>query len=191
MKAAKSAAWTAALMATAALGSGEARAQDVSLPLGAAVPAVTLEDLEGEPVALHEMIAGRPALLQVWATWCPLCEELQPQIERIQAEHGDDLAVVGIAVAVNQNPRRIKRHLERHALGFPVLYDARGDAVRALNAATTSIVVLVDAEGRVVYTGVGADQDLVGAVARLFGSHHPDRAAPARTMSISGGLLRR
>lgn len=156
-------------LATAALAAVGAGAQEVSLPLGTVAPDAALEDLDGNAVRLQEVIAGRPALLQVWATWCPLCEELQPQLDRIRAERGDDLAMVAIAVAVNQNPRRIKRHLEQHALGFPLLYDARGEAVRALKAATTSIVVLLDAEGRVAYTGVGPDQDLVAAVESLLG----------------------
>lgn len=156
-------------LATAALAAVGADAQEVSLPLGTVAPDAALEDLDGNAVRLQDVIGGRPALLQVWATWCPLCEELQPQLDRIRAERGDDLAMVAIAVAVNQNPRRIKRHLERHPLGFPLLYDTRGEAVRALEAATTSIVVLLDADGRVAYTGVGADQDLVAAVESLLG----------------------
>ena len=160
---------TAAALA-AVLGASGASAQEVSLPLGAVPAAATLQDLDGNAVRLQDVIAGRPALLEIWATWCPLCEELQPQLDRIRAERGDELAIVAIAVAVNQNPRRIKRHLERHDPGYPHLYDARGEAVRALNAATTSIVVMLDAEGRVVYTGVGGDQDLLAEVERLLGS---------------------
>ena len=157
---------TATLAAPAA-----ARAQHggVSLPLGSAAPDVTVEDLDGNPVSLDELVAGRPALLEFWATWCPLCEELQPQLDRLRAEHGDALAIVAVGVAVNQNPRRIRRHLEHHDPGYPHLYDAKGEAVRAYQAATTSIVVILDAEGKVAYTGVGADQDLVAAVERVLG----------------------
>ena len=160
---------TAAALA-AVLGASGASAQEVGLPLGSVPATATLEDLDGNAVRLQDVIGGRPALLEIWATWCPLCEELQPQLDRIRAERGDDLAIVAIAVAVNQNPRRIKRHLERHDPGYPHLYDVRGEAVRALAAATTSIVLMLDAEGRVVYTGVGADQDLVGEVEKLLGS---------------------
>ena len=45
-----------------------------------------------------------------------------------------------------------------------------GGAVRAYNATTTSIVVMVDGEGKVAYTGVGTRQDLVGAVEALLGN---------------------
>jgi TATA-box binding protein (TBP) (component of TFIID and TFIIIB) len=33
---------------------------------------------------------------------------------------------------------------------------------------TTSIVVLLDADGKVAYTGVGMQQDLIGAVEELL-----------------------
>ena len=156
-----------ALLALAAL-PAPAAAQGVSLPKGTAAPDVTLEDLDGNAVRLADVIRGKPALIEFWATWCPLCEELQPQLDHIQAAHGDHLNIVAVAVAVNQNPRRIRRHLEDHDPGYPFLYDARGEAVRGFQAATTSIVVLLDGEGRVVYTGVGKDQDLVAAVEALL-----------------------
>lgn len=160
----------AAVAAVAMLTAAEAAAQNaVSLPLGTPAPAVTLEDLDGNAVRLDDIIAGRPALVEFWATWCSLCEELQPQLDRIHAERGDELAMVAVGVAVNQNPRRIRRHLEDHDPGYPHLYDASGEAVRAYKASTTSIVVLLDAEGRVAYTGVGGDQELLEAVETLLG----------------------
>jgi thiol-disulfide isomerase/thioredoxin len=140
----------------------------VSLPLGTEGPPATVEDLEGNPVDRLELIDGRPALLEFWATWCPLCAELQPQLDQLHANYGDDIALVAVGVAVNQNPRRILRHLEANDPGYPHLYDARGDAVRAYQAPTTSVVVILDAQGRVTYTGVGRDQDLVAAMERAI-----------------------
>ena len=52
---------------------------------------------------------------------------------------------------------------------FQFLYDRRGGATRAYKAPTTAYVVMLDAEGRVAYTGVGAGQDLERALARIVG----------------------
>lgn len=143
----------------------------VSLPIGSDAPSATLEDLEGNAVELASYVPrGKPAIIEFWATWCELCEALQPQLDRIQATHGDDVNIVAVAVGVAQTVRRIQRHLEDHDPGYAYLYDARGAAVRAFNATTTSIVVMLDAQGKVVYTGVGGQQDLVGAVERLLTS---------------------
>lgn len=142
----------------------------VSLALGTQGPGAAVEDLEGNAVDLIDYVKGKPALIEFWATWCELCAALQPQLDEIQAMHGNDLNVVAVAVAVAQTVRRVQRHLADHDPGYPYLWDARGAAVRAYNATTTSIVVMLDADGKVAYTGVGAEQDLTGAVERLLSS---------------------
>ena len=140
----------------------------VSLAYGTVGPGAAVEDLEGNAVDLMDYVKGGPALLEFWATWCENCEALQPQMDEIQAKYGDRLNVIAVAVGVSQSVRRVKRHLERHNPGYPYLWDARGAAVRAYKAMTTSIVVLLDADGRVAYTGVGSGQDLLGAVEKLL-----------------------
>ncbi|MBM4183100.1 MAG: TlpA family protein disulfide reductase [Gemmatimonadetes bacterium] len=142
----------------------------VSLPIGTVGPSAALEDLQGNPIDLLNYTRGKPTIIEFWATWCGLCERLQPQIDRIHAQYGTRLNVVAVAVGVAQTVRRVQRHIDEHKTPYPVLWDARGGAVRAYNATTTSIVVMLDAQGRVAYTGVGGDQDLVGAAARLLGS---------------------
>jgi thiol-disulfide isomerase/thioredoxin len=161
-----------ALLILGAAPSAPLRAQSgegqVGLPLGTAAPSAALEDLEGNPVDLGDYVAGRPAVIEFWATWCENCEALQPQLDEIQRRYGQEVSVVAVAVAVSQSVRRVRRHVEGHDPGYPYLYDADGEAVRAYRAPTTSVVVILDAEGRVAYTGVGRDQDLVTAVEKVL-----------------------
>ena len=142
----------------------------VSLALGTMGPGAAMEDLEGNAVDLINFTRGKPAIIEFWATWCELCEALQPQLDQIQAMHGNEVNVVAVAVGVAQTVRRVQRHLDDHDPGYTYLWDGRGAAVRAYNATTTSIVVMLDAEGRVAYTGVGAQQNLAAAVERLLSS---------------------
>lgn len=147
-----------------------AQQMDVSLALGTQAPDVALEDLDGNPIQLLDVVDGKPALIEFWASWCENCEALQPQLDEIQARFGDQLNVIAVAVAVSQSQRRVKRHVEDHGADYPYLWDGAGGAVRAYQAATTSIIVLLDADGRVAYTGVGAGQDLVSEVEALLGA---------------------
>ncbi|MGH7443624.1 MAG: TlpA family protein disulfide reductase [Longimicrobiales bacterium] len=146
-----------------------AAAQDIGLPVGTLAQAVTLQDLDGNPVDLGQFIGNGPVLLEFWATWCPLCEELEPAMHAVEQRFGDAVEVVVVAVGVNQNARSIRRHLEKHRVPGRILFDAEGAATRAFKAPTTSYVVVLDAQGRVAYTGQGGDQDLVAAVARVTG----------------------
>ena len=140
----------------------------LGLPAGTPAPDALVEDLEGNEVSLLEVVGGRPALIEFWASWCEQCELLEPEIDRVRERFGDRVAVVAVAVAVSQSRRRVRRHVERHAPGYDFVYDAGGEAVRAYKALTTSIVVLVDGDGKVVSTGVGPDQELVKALEALL-----------------------
>ncbi|MDH3207813.1 MAG: TlpA family protein disulfide reductase [Gemmatimonadota bacterium] len=146
-----------------------AQSGGVSLALGTPGPGAELQDLEGNTVQLLDYVeAGKPTVIEFWATWCEQCEALQPQFDQLQARYGSEVNVVAVAVGVSQSVRRVRRHLEDHDPGYPFLYDARGAAVRAYNASTTSIVVMLDADGKVAYTGVGTDQDLLRAAESLL-----------------------
>lgn len=146
--------------------------EGIALPVGTPAPDATVEDLEGNAVSLLDMAGvtgGRPALIEFWATWCEQCEALQPQLDAVRDRWAGQVGVVAVAVAVAQSRRRVRRHVERHAPRYAYVYDASGEAVRSYQALTTSIVVLVDGEGRVAYAGTGPEQDLVGAVEAMMG----------------------
>jgi peroxiredoxin len=140
-------------------------AQDViGIPIGETPPAVTLENLSGDSVALSRWIGKKPVLVEFWATWCPICTELLPRMEAAQKKYGDRAEFLVVAVAVNQSKNTVRRHLERHPMPFTLLWDANGAAVRAFQAPSTSYIAVLDAKGRVVYTGVGADQNIEAAI---------------------------
>jgi thiol-disulfide isomerase/thioredoxin len=137
---------------------------DLGIPVGTVAKAVTIEDLDGQPVDLGQFIGKKAVLLEFWATWCPLCKALEPKMTAARERHGDRVEFIVVAVGVNQSKASIKRHLERHPMPFRILWDAGGGAVRAFQAPTTSYVVTLDASGKVAYTGAGEDQDIEAAV---------------------------
>jgi len=141
----------------------------MGIAIGATPPAVTIEDLDGHPADLSGLVGKRPVLVEFWATWCPLCAALMPRLDSAYARHHADVAFVAIAVAVNESPAAVKRHLAKQPIPFTFLWDANGGAVRAFQAPSTSYVVLLDASGKVAYTGVGADQDIEAALQRVVG----------------------
>jgi len=148
-------------------GRGVAQDDELGIAIGARPAAVTIEDLDGRPVDLGQIIGKKPVLLEFWATWCPLCAALFPRIEAAHARFGNRVEFVVIAVAVNQSQTTIKRHLTRHPMPFRVLWDSNGRAVRAFQAPSTSYVVVLDSAGKVAYTGLGAEQDIEAALRRV------------------------
>jgi len=141
----------------------------IGIEHGAVPEPLTLTTIDGETVDLAESFGQRPVVLEFWATWCPKCEALAPKMSAAHEEFGDRVDFYAIAVAVGQNPERVRRHLEHHPIPFPVLWDEDGAATRRFQAPTTAYIVILDADGRVAYTGVDVDQDIRGALARIVG----------------------
>jgi hypothetical protein len=61
----------------------------------------------------------------------------------------------------------VRRYVARHQVPFDVVYDEDGVSTRAFDAPQTSYIVIIDAQGRVAYTGVGAEQKFEEALARV------------------------
>jgi peroxiredoxin len=151
------------------LGVSEARGQETGLAVGTRAPAVAVHDLDGKPVDLGQYLGKQPLFLEWWATWCEQCDALLPRVRAARAELGGRVQFVGINVAVNQSPERVRRYIASNDVPFRTLYDDEGASTRAYAAPTTSYVVIVDRTGRVAYTGTGGDQDFLGALRRVAG----------------------
>jgi thiol-disulfide isomerase/thioredoxin len=144
-----------------------AAAQEEGIAVGSRAPRVTVHDLDGKPVDLGQYLGNRPVLLEWWATWCEQCELLLPRLRAARAELGDKVEFIGVNVAVNQSPERVRRYLKEQAPPFLTLYDDQGTSTRAYRAPATSYVVIVDRAGTIAYTGVGGDQQFMDALQRV------------------------
>jgi peroxiredoxin len=153
----------------AVVGGSRVTAQDTGLAVGTRAPVVTVNDLDGAPVDLGQYLGKQPLFLEWWATWCEQCDALLPRVRAAKAEVGARVRFLGINVAVNQSPERVRRYIESNDVPFRTLYDGEGTSTRAYAAPTTSYVVIVDRSGKVAYTGTGGDQDFIGALRQVAG----------------------
>jgi thiol-disulfide isomerase/thioredoxin len=160
---------TVPLLAIAVLLGATPMAAQEGIEVGQVPKAVVVETLDGEPVDLGEIFGSRPALVEFWASWCHICLALHPRVMAAHEKYGDDVEFIMVAVAVSQDQARVKQHMARHGTPGRVVWDAGGAAVRAFDAPGTGFIVVLDADGRVTYTGTGADQDLEAALARVVG----------------------
>jgi thiol-disulfide isomerase/thioredoxin len=140
----------------------------LGIEIGATAPDVMVETLDGRALSLASAYKGRPAVIEFWATWCSNCKALEPRIQAAQRTHGAKVAFIGVAVSMNQSVERVKRYTAEHLKGFTHVYDKKGDAVGEFDVPATSYVVVLDKNGKVVYTGLGGDQDIDGAIKKAL-----------------------
>ena len=126
---------------------------------GDALPAITLPDLDGTPVALAGF-GGRPLLINVWASWCGPCVEEMPALAAFAAaQPANGVQVLGLALDSRDG---VRDFLARVPVGYPIVLDTPGPAdasVRLGNAqGLLPYSVLVDAHGRIVKQKLGPFQ---------------------------------
>jgi predicted transcriptional regulator len=62
----------------------------------------------------------------------------------------------------------VKLHVAKHGVPGDQLFDTKGDATGKWDVPATSYVVVLDRKGKVVYTGVGGEQDLEAALRKAL-----------------------
>jgi thiol-disulfide isomerase/thioredoxin len=139
-------------------------AQDLGPPVGSTAPAAAVQTLDGKPANLSRWIGKTPVVLEFWATWCPNCKELEPEMAAAARRYAGKAAFVAVAVSANQTAERVRRHLARSPIPMTFVYDHEGEATGAYDVPATSYVVVLDRAGKVVYTGLGGKQDIEGAL---------------------------
>ena len=139
-------------------------AQDLGIAVGSTAPAAAVQTLDGKPANLSQWIGKTPVVMEFWATWCPNCKALEPTMAAAAKKYAGKAAFVAVAVSANQTAERVRRHLARSPIPMTFVYDHEGEATGAYDVPATSYVVVLDRAGRVVYTGVGAKQDIEGAL---------------------------
>jgi thiol-disulfide isomerase/thioredoxin len=145
------------------------RAQGVGLAVGTAAPGAAVQSLDGKAIDLAQYIGKTPVVLEFWATWCPLCKKLEPALEAARQKYAGRVTFVSVGVNNNQTPDKQKMYAAEQHIGGEFVFDKDGNAVAAYKAPHTSYLVVIDASGKVVYTGAGADQDVAVAVAKGVG----------------------
>ncbi|MBC23224.1 MAG: hypothetical protein CMJ32_04830 [Phycisphaerae bacterium] len=119
---------------------------------------ISLPDLDGRQVSLGEF-AGRPMIIEVWATWCGPCRKLR----KIIKDNIDGLKkeVVLVAVSVDQKgPSVVKQYLARSPgsddmIELMVTQQFR-DIIKPFNSRNTiPKIVYVNSNGDIIEVATG------------------------------------
>jgi len=112
---------------------------------GQPAPEIDLETLDGERVTLSSL-AGRPVLINFWATWCGPCREEFPLMVSAYAEHADDgLEILGILH--DDAAEGARAFAVDEAATWPTLLDPDDAAWNAYGGVGMPTSFFVDAEG--------------------------------------------
>lgn len=153
---------TAAQQTTAG-SSAQGSAQNSAQSQGEAGPRLadydaTVYDETDEPVKLSAIAAGKPLVINFWATWCPYCVEEMPDLQEVFRDYGDR---VSFAFVDSTDGRRETKEgaqawlTENGYADLPVYYDKDLDATSAFGARSLPTTAIVAGDGEILVVQPG------------------------------------
>jgi len=119
--------------------------------IGEPAPATVFTLLDGDAIALDQL-AGRPVLLNFWATWCVPCRAELPALAAVAADH-TNLAVV--AVNMQEEADLAAAFLDRIDVNLPTALDQDGAIARRFGVVNLPTTILIGPDGAIVARHVG------------------------------------
>jgi peroxiredoxin len=93
--------------------------------------------------------APRLVIVDLFATWCPPCQQETPVLRSLAATYRDrGLQVIGISVG--ELSSTVAAYAERYQLGYLLLVDVNSELFRAAGAGGIPTKLVLDADGRVL-----------------------------------------
>jgi thiol-disulfide isomerase/thioredoxin len=124
-------------------------------PVPDVLPDISLPDPNGTPHRLADW-AGKPLVVNFWATWCEPCRREIPLLEELRHEnHRNEFEIVGIAI---DHLDSVERYVRDMNIDYPVLVGEKGGLEAAAAFGMEPVLpfsVFADAKGRIVTLKIG------------------------------------
>ncbi|MQA75522.1 MAG: redoxin domain-containing protein [Solirubrobacterales bacterium] len=117
-----------------------------------------------------EALRGHPAVVNVWASWCGPCRFEFPDLQRVAARIGDEVAFIGVDSEDSDDAART--FLDELPLPYPSVSDPDGEVFDELELRGLPGTAFYDADGELRHVKQGpytSAEDLTADVERYAG----------------------
>lgn len=120
---------------------------------GGAVPPIVGRLADGRQTSLDAVLreaGGKPVLLYVWSSWCPICRAEEGTIASI----AQDWPVLTLAMQ-SGDVETVAKFMRERGLAYPALVDTHGELAWKLGVRATPAFFVIDRHGAIRFAGVG------------------------------------
>jgi cytochrome c biogenesis protein CcmG/thiol:disulfide interchange protein DsbE len=118
-------------------------------------PDFSLPNLDGNIRSLASF-RGQYVLFNFWATWCPLCLEEMPSMEKLHTTFAKQQFTVVAASPDKNGASAVQPFIDKLGVTFPILPDTKKEVASVYGAQDLPLSFLINPQGQVIAAAKGA-----------------------------------
>ncbi|MBI2140837.1 DUF3179 domain-containing protein [Candidatus Woesearchaeota archaeon] len=160
--------------------------QEGSGEINSKAPQFSLTATDGTTVSIGSY-SGKPAYINFFTTWCPICGEEQPDLNKAATEVKD---VQFIGVSIREDLETVSKYAKRHNISYVVAVDTDGSVSKKYFTIGQPVHFFIDSEGiiRNRITGPVNYELLTSELSKLTGSTRDIKEAEKDEAKVTNGV---
>ncbi|MGE5809622.1 MAG: TlpA family protein disulfide reductase [Nitrospirota bacterium] len=139
----------------------------LSVEVGEPAPDFAVQTFDGARLS-RATLAGKPAMIVFWNTWCPECLTELPRINRLVQRFGPEgLEILAINTGLNDSESKARAYWKKYGYVFPTGFDQSFEIGHAFRLIGVPMVFLVDTRGVVRYKNTLVPDDIEAWIKKL------------------------
>ena len=131
-----------------------------SAVMGKRAPAFTLNDLNGNNVALTDFYGKKSVLLICTTIWCPHCITIIPDLKEIYSKYSNKGLEV-MAMYINEPEDKVRKFSQKYGLPYTILLDPDGAVATLYKIRSVPTLMVIDKNGIMQYHGYKVPMDII------------------------------
>lgn len=153
------------------------------------LPDIVVEGLDGSVKSLRDLVKGKVAVLDLWATWCGACHEVTARtVELANSTDRESLVVLGIDQGEERST--VARYVDGTALPYPIYIDHEFELADGVGSDRLPTIIVVDAQGNVRTVAHKLDGRVLDLLAELLPANGGAKDGDADANASSGEITR-